>query len=147
MGARRGLTAGEIAMARGMFATSIAYERVRIFQALPIGFGAMVPLGLTIIFARWRAAHDFADAPVEEQGWFIHEMAHVWQAARGVLLPLAKLKALGAGAYHVRLKPGQPLAAYNIEVQAEIARMVWCARCGASPPDMALGAVWAQAEG
>lgn len=147
IGQRRGLTAGEIALARAMFGPAIAYERVRILQAWPLGFGAMVPLGLTIVFSRWRAARDFSLAPMEEQGWFIHEMAHVWQAGRGVILTLAKLRALGRGAYSVRLRPGWPLAAYNIEAQAEIARLVWRARAGWANPDHELEALWAQALG
>jgi hypothetical protein len=145
IGQRRGLSSAEIALARVMFGPAIAYERVRILQAWPLGFGAMVPLGTHIIFSRWRAARDFAQAPVEEQAWFIHEMAHVWQAVRGVMLPLAKLRALGAGAYRVRLHPGQPFAAYNIEAQAEIARLVWLARRGCAPEDTGLEALWRQA--
>lgn len=147
IGQRRGLTAGEIALSHEMFGASIAYDRVRIVQAVPLAFGAMVPLGGTIVFARWRAALDFTVTLVEEQGWFIHEMAHVWQAGQGILLPLAKLAALGRGAYSVRLRPGQPLAAYNIEAQAEIARLVWRARILGAEPDHELQALWAQALG
>lgn len=145
IGQRRALTDGEIALARSMFGGAIAYARVRIVQAWPLPFGAMVPFGDAILFARWRAPCDFAEAPSEEQGWFIHEMAHVWQAARGVILPLAKLKALGRGAYRVRHQPGQKLAAYNIEAQAEIARLVWQARNGGAAPDAGMEALWAQA--
>lgn len=144
IGQSRALTAGETALAMGMFGQGIAYPKVRIVQIPRLHFGAMVPWGRIIVFADWRAPQDFTAAPLAEQGWFIHEMAHVWQAARGIVLPLAKLRALGRGAYRVRLHPGQPLAAYNIEAQAEIARLVWLARMGATAPDARLAALWAR---
>ena len=55
------------------------------------GFAAMVPLGKTILFSKWRARRDFSRAPVTEQAWLIHELAHVWQARRGVVLAIAKI--------------------------------------------------------
>ncbi|MGQ0531247.1 MAG: hypothetical protein ACT4OF_00975 [Caulobacteraceae bacterium] len=129
-GERRALTSGEIALGRSVFDDEIAWSKVRILQAPALGFGAMVPIGRTIVFSKWRAAYDFAGAPMWDQGWFIHELAHVWQAARGVVLAGAKLGALGKGAYLYR--PRQPkLSAYNIERQAEIARHLFLARAGA----------------
>ena len=147
IGQSRALTAGETGLAESMFGQIIAYPKVRILQIPPMHFGAMVPWGRIIVFADWRAPQDFAAASLAEQGWFIHEMAHVWQAARGIVLPLAKLSALGRSAYHVRLKAGQPLAAYNIEAQAEIARLVWLARAGGKAPDARLEALWARQGG
>jgi hypothetical protein len=128
-GERRVLTAGEIELGRTLFGDEIDWRRVRILQALPLGFGAMVPIGHTIVFSKWRAAYDFAAAPLADQGWFVHELTHVWQAARGVVLAGAKLRALGKGAYVY--KPHTPkLSAYNIERQAEIARHLFLARAG-----------------
>jgi hypothetical protein len=128
-GERRMLTPGEIELGRLVFGTEIEWRRVRILQALPLGFGAMVPIGSTIVFSKWRAAHDFAAAPIWDQGWFVHELAHVWQAGRGIILAAAKLGALGKAAY--AYKPRQPkLSAYNIERQAEIARHLYLARIG-----------------
>lgn len=144
--ARRPLTAGEFAIARVVFADRIVYDRVRIVQASIAPWGAMVPFGRSILFGRWRAPLDFTDTDVFEQGWFVHEMAHVWQAAEGVVLAYAKLSALGSSAYRVSLEPGKPLRAYGIEAQAEIARFVFLARTGRpdpnAPPRAALEALW-----
>lgn len=128
-GQRRALTAGEIALGRSVFGDEIAWSKVRIQQAPPLGFGAMVPIGRTIVFSKWRAAHDFSIATMWDQGWFVHELAHVWQAARGVVLAAAKLGALGKGAYCYTPK-APDLRAYNIECQAEIARHLFLARAG-----------------
>ena len=130
-GQRRALTAGEIALGRSVFGDEIAWSKIRIFQASPLGFGAMVPIGRTIVFSKWRAAYDFSAASMWDKGWFVHELTHVWQAARGVFLAGAKLGALGKAAYVY--KPRSPkLSAYNIERQAEIARHLFLARAGAA---------------
>ena len=135
---RRDLTAGEIALGREMFGDAITWARVRVLQIPPLPFGAMVPLGRTIVFGHWRAARDFAAASLNEQGWFVHELAHVWQASRGKVLAWSKLGALGKKAYVVKPQPGAKLKTYNIEAQAEIARHVFLARAGgqeAGAPD------------
>lgn len=129
---RRALTLGEIALGRSVFGDAIPWTAVRVLQAPPLPFGAMVPVGRTIVFARWRAVRDFADAPLSEQGWFVHELAHVWQAARGTVLAAAKLGALGKKAYAYTPKPHAALADYNIEGQAEIARHLFLARAAKS---------------
>lgn len=144
---RRALTTGEIALGRGVFADAIDWPRAGLLYAPPLPHGAMVPLGLTIVHGlRWPPPQDFAADTVDRQGWFIHELAHVWQAARGVVLAAAKLRALGRGAYRVHYQAGKPFDAYNIEQQAEIARMVFLARIGRplpqSPPRAALEALW-----
>lgn len=129
-GERRRLTAGEIALGRSVFGDEVAWSKIRIRQAPSLGFGAMVPIGRTIIFSKWRAAHDFSAASMWDQGWFVHELTHVWQAARGVVLAAAKLGALGKGAYCYTPK-APDFRAYNIERQAEIARHLFLARAGA----------------
>lgn len=128
--ARRSLSPGEREMAQGMFGREIDYDRVRIQQAPPAPFAAMVPHRRTILFSLWRAAADFTDTSAQERGWFVHELAHVWQARRGVVLAAAKLKALGREAYEYRFEPGRPFSAYNIEQQAEIARHLYMHRIG-----------------
>jgi hypothetical protein len=127
--ARRRLTPGEIGLARGIFADSLDWERVRVFQGPGLNFNAMVPAGATIVFSRWRAAWDFAETGLDEQGWFVHELAHCWQAQRGTVLAAAKLSALGRAAY--RPPKDTAFAAMNIEAQAEIARLLFLARRGA----------------
>ncbi|MEJ0022025.1 MAG: hypothetical protein WDN76_00160 [Alphaproteobacteria bacterium] len=86
---------------------------------------------------------------LDEQSWFIHELAHCWQAREGIMLPLAKLSALGHSAYRYHLVPGKGLRAYNIEQQAEIVRHLFLARKGVpeagAPPLSALQDVWAAA--
>lgn len=143
---KRALTPGEIELGRSVFADEIAWPDVRVLQAPALGFGAMVPLGRTIVFSRWRAVEDFTHAPMIDQGWFIHELAHVWQAARGVLLAGAKLNALGKAAYAYQPQTGAALSDYNIERQAEIARHVFMSRRGANLPGMPprdwLEAIW-----
>jgi hypothetical protein len=144
---RRPLTSGEIALGRTVFGDEIAWPRVRVLQAPRLGFGAMVPLGRTIVFSNWRAVRDFASAPMDDRGWFVHELAHVWQAAHGVLLAGAKLGALGKKAYAYKPRSGATFASYNIERQAEIARHLFLARAGAhapgAPPQGWLEGVWA----
>lgn len=147
IGARRRLSAGEIAFARPLFADELEWAAINILQAPGLGFAAMVPLGRTIVFGKWRAWHDFAAAPLGEQGWVVHEMMHVWQAGRGTVLAVAKLAALGKGAYAYKPIEGATLKDFNIERQAEIARHLFLARAGApepkAPPRDWLERVWA----
>lgn len=143
----RALTRGEIAFAAKVFGGEIDWPRIRVLQAPWLGFGAMVPLGRTIVFSKWPAVRDFAASSAGEQGWFVHELMHVWQAGHGVPLALAKLGALGARAYSYKPRPAAKLRQYNIESQAEIARHLYLARIGApekDAPDRAwLEAIWA----
>jgi len=134
---RRALTPGEIAIGRSVFGEEIDWARVCVMQAPQLGFGACVPLGRTIVFSRWRAVYDFSQAPRDEQGWFVHELMHVWQASRGVVLAGAKLRALGRAAYAYQPRAGACLKSYNIERQAEIARHLYLARAGWCEPGMA----------
>lgn len=127
---RRALSAGEIVIGRSVFGDTVGWDALRVLQAPSLPFGAMVPFGKTIVFGRWRAARDFAGAPPNEQGWFVHELAHVWQAARGTVLAAAKLGALGKKAYSYKPRMGAKLSDYNIESQAEIARHLFMARAG-----------------
>lgn len=122
----RSLTEGEIALARTMFADSIDYSNVRLslgkFWPFHPRRMAMAPMG-TIHFhpdgGGW--SEDFAAEPLSRQGFFIHEMTHVWQAQkRGRLfLPLMRHPFCR---YDYRLVPGRRFHAYGIEQQAEIVR-------------------------
>jgi hypothetical protein len=142
-GERRALTAGERAIAQSMFGEALRLERLRITQAPRLGFGAMAPFGRTIVFSNWIAARDFAEAPLGEQGWFVHELTHCWQAQRGLVPAYAKLGALGRRAYDYSLAPDKPLHRYNIEQQGEIARHLFLARRGGAQPNLrALEAIW-----
>lgn len=146
VGEKRALSDAEAAVGRSVFADEIEWRAVRLLQAPALGFGAMVPLGRTIVFSNWRAFRDFASAPLHDQGWLVHELTHVWQAARGTFLAAAKLRALGAKAYKYAVAPGAQLADFNIERQAEIARHLFLARAGIELADMPprgwLEAIW-----
>lgn len=144
----RRLTAAEMALGRSVFGEEIEWARVRVMQAPPLTFAAMVPFGRTIVFSRWKAQRDFTHAPLADQGWFVHELAHVWQARRGVVLAFAKLGALTKGAYAYKARKNAKLKSYNIERQAEIARHLFLARAGAPARKSAdkdwLEEVWAK---
>lgn len=129
-GQKRGMSAAEVALGQIVFGDEIAWDRVRIVQAPRLGFGAMAPLGGFIIFSNWRAAADFSVAPMGEQSWLVHELAHVWQSAHGMFLPVLKLGALGKRAYAYAPSKSAALRDYNIERQAEIVRHLWLARMG-----------------
>lgn len=143
----RALSKAEIKVARAVFGDEIDWRRVRLVQVPRwFGFGAMVPLGRTIVFARWRLRQDFAGASLGEQAWLIHELTHVWQAHRGVVLAAAKLGALGKRAYRYKPREGAEFRAFNIERQAEIVRHLFLARMGKPDPTAPerdwLEAVW-----
>jgi hypothetical protein len=76
-------------------------------------------------------SEDFAREPLSRQGFFIHEMTHVWQAQRGgrFYLPLMRHPFCR---YGYRLRPGKSFAAYGIEQQAEIVRHRFLADRGAA---------------
>jgi hypothetical protein len=133
---RRALTRGEIAIGQTVFDDAIDWPRIRMMQAPKLGFGAMVPIGRMIVFSKWRAALDFSTSGLGDQGWFVHELTHVWQAARGVVLAGAKLGALGETAYAYKPRSRAKLSDYNIERQAEIARHLFLARAGAHEEGM-----------
>jgi hypothetical protein len=118
----RGLTEGEIALARSMFRDAIDYAKVRITRRKWVFFQpretVMAPTG-NIHFhpdgTRYR--DDFALGSLNDQALFIHEMVHVWQHQKGISLPLMRHPWCR---YDYEIRPGQPLSAYGIEQQAEI---------------------------
>jgi hypothetical protein len=133
----RGLTAGEIALARSVFGDTIDYARVRLFRHKwwwfqPRGT-VMAPTG-NIHFhphdGLW--SDDFAREPLNRQGMFIHEMTHVWQAQkRGrFYLPLMRHPFCR---YRYELVPGQAFDRYGLEQQAEIVRHRFLADRGDAP--------------
>jgi len=132
----RGLTPGEVALARSMFGSAIDYDAVRIarrrwafFQPRNV---VMAPRG-TIHFHPHGPSYrdDFAEASLDLKGLFIHEMCHVWQHQRGIFLPLARHPFCR---YHYSFVPGWSLARYGIEQQAEIVRHAFLLRTGCSVP-------------
>ena len=134
VGGERGLTAGEIDLARGVFGAAIDYARVTLrrrkwafFQPrettmAPRGHLHFHPLGSSY-------CDDFSRAGILAQGLLIHELTHVWQTqTRGEwYLPLHRHPWCR---YDYSLKPGWPLHRYGIEQQAEIVKHAFWLRNG-----------------
>jgi len=132
--ARRPLTPAERGLAEEMFGSGLDAARVRIL-ALPAWPRAFVAGPRLIV---WPAAHalaDFADAPLRLQATLVHELTHVWQAQRGVFLPLAKLRAGdSAASYAYDLAAGPPFEALNIEQQASVVEHAFLVSRGVKAP-------------
>src|SRR5215217_5068038 len=93
----RSLTQGEIDLARSVFGEAIDYGRVRLVHGKWWPFhprrAAMAPMGHIYFHPHGGGwSEDFSKEPLSQQGFFIHEMTHVWQAqAKGRLyLPLMR---------------------------------------------------------
>jgi hypothetical protein len=78
-------------------------------------------------------SNDFSKEPLGRQGFFIHEMTHVWQTqTKGrFYLPLMRHPFCR---YDYRLVPGREFGRYGLEQQAEIVKDVFLAGRGASVP-------------
>ena len=134
MGGERGLTPGEVKLARSIFGHAIDYDVVRIRRRKWFPFQprrvTMAPLGHVHFHPKGNAyCDDFSRENLQRQGLFIHELVHVWQTqTRGKWylvfnrMPWAR--------YHYSLKPGWPLSRYGIEQQAEIVKHAFWLRNG-----------------
>lgn len=131
----RSLTPGEVVLAQSIFGRAIDYAAVRLVRGKWWPFqprnAAMAPNG-NIYFhphsGGW--SEDFANEPLYRQGFFIHEMTHVWQAQKGgrFYLPLMRHPFCR---YSYRLQPGKAFSRYGLEQQAEIVRHRFLAERGA----------------
>jgi len=76
---------------------------------------------------------DFSREPFSRQGFFIHELTHVWQAQKGgrFYLPLMRHPFCR---YAYNLEPGKPFEDYGIEQQAELVRHRFLADRGVELP-------------
>ena len=123
-------------MCRSIFADAVDYSKVRLVKGkwwpLQPKNAAMAPNG-NIYFhpsaGGW--SEDFSNEPLGRQGFFIHEMTHVWQAQRGgrLYLPLMRHPFCR---YSYRLRPGKMFESYGLEQQAEIVRHRFLADRGAT---------------
>ncbi len=133
-GGERGLTSGEIALARTMFGSAIDYNKVTIrrrkwfpFQPRRI---TMAPRGHIHFHPEGEAyCDDFASVSVYRQALFIHEMTHVWQTQTKGEYWLVTRRMPWAR-YDYALKPGWPLERYGIEQQARIVEHAFLLRNG-----------------
>jgi hypothetical protein len=131
----RPLTNGEIALARSVFKDSIDYAAIRLFKGKWWPFqprnSAMAPMGNIYFHPEGDVwSDDFSNEPLGRQGFFIHEMTHVWQTQKAgrFYLPLMRHPFCR---YRYELTPGKPFARYGIEQQAEIVTHVFLAQHGA----------------
>ena len=134
----RHLTSGEADLARSIFGHSLDYSKVRLFEGKWWPFhprqAAMAPMG-DIWFhpdgGGW--SEDFSREPLSRQGFFIHELTHVWQTQKGgrFYLPLMRHPFCR---YDYRLEPGRPFRQYGVEQQAEIVRHRFLADRGCALP-------------
>jgi hypothetical protein len=131
----RGMTSGEIALARSVFGDAVDYAAVRLFKGKWWPFqprnSAMAPMGDIYFHPEGGAwSDDFANETLGRQGFFIHELTHVWQAqAKGRFYLLLMRHPFCR--YSYRLDAGKPFRRYGLEQQAEIVRHVFLARRGA----------------
>lgn len=131
----RPLTSGEIDLARSIFRDAIDYSKVRLIRGKwwpfhPRG-AAMAPMGniwFHPVGGGW--SQDFSKEPLSAQGYFIHELTHVWQAQKHgrFYLPLMRHPFCR---YDYRIEPGKPFGRYGLEQQAEIVRHRFMADRGA----------------
>ena len=132
------MTAGEIALARSIFGNAIDYSKVRLIRRKWWPFqprrSAMAPTG-SIWFHPDGGGYseDFSAEPLSVQGYFIHELTHVWQSQKGgkFYLPLMRHPFCR---YNFTLEPGKPFARYGLEQQAEIVRLRFLADRGWQVP-------------
>jgi len=129
-------------MCRSIFGDAIDYSQVLLIKGKWWPFqprnAAMAPSG-NIYFhpAAGGWSGDFAREPLQRQGFFIHEMTHVWQAQKGgrFYLPLMRHPFCR---YSYLLTPRKPFDRYGLEQQAEIVRHRFLAdrgvRVQAAPP-------------
>ena len=133
----RSLTSGEMALVRSVFGGAIDCSKVRLIRGKwwpfqPRG-SAMAPMG-NIYFhpegGGW--SEDFSKETLRAQGFFIHEMAHVWQAQAGgrFYLPLMRHPFCH---YRYDFVPGRPFRRYGLEQQAEIVRHAFLLSNGETP--------------
>lgn len=93
----RGLTLGEIDMARGLFGDSIDYSKVRVTTRPWRVFG-LLPMPIDVPHAPDGNVHypggylpDYSASGVhlEQKAVFMHEMTQVWQKAMGKNVPMS----------------------------------------------------------
>ena len=130
----RPLTAAETALVRSVFGNSIDYSRVRLFKRKWWPFqprnSAMAPMGNIYFHPDGGAwSDDFSRESLGRQGFFIHEMTHVWQSqAKGRFYLLLMRHPFCRYSYEI--EPEKAFNRYGLEQQAEIVRHVFLSEHG-----------------
>lgn len=117
----RRLTQGEVRLGREVFGDALDMHNIRFLASpFPRAFVAGRWFGRDwIIWPRRTLPPDAAEATLNVQAVFIHELVHMWQAQQGVNLLLAKLKAGdGRAAYTYPVDEACRWDGLNIEQQA-----------------------------
>lgn len=132
----RGLTSGEIKMARPVFGDLIDYAQIKIFNIPYLPWQPanifMAPNGNLFVHQKYFRP-DYSICPMSLQGIFIHELAHILQFQLGINV-VVQGAILQAG-YYLSFKQYNPyryqfiknksFSSYNIEQQGDIARDIF----------------------
>ncbi|MGL6033464.1 MAG: type IV secretion protein Rhs [Acinetobacter johnsonii] len=113
----RPLTEAEIKLASSIFGNSLNMDSVRIIaHRAVLPHYAISPNG-HVYFNIKDWCENFADQPIHQQAWLIHELTHVWQIQQGLAVVR---KALFNRQYRYALKQGKQFLSYGIEQQAQM---------------------------
>lgn len=128
IGGARLLTVGEIALCKTLYGYGIQYHRVWVhrqsylpFNIQPIDI-AMSPNG-EMWFREETYSPDFSLDTLPKKHLFMHEMAHVWQAQKGMFVRARGLFSRFADYTYSLHKAG--LLHYGLEQQASIVSDYW----------------------
>lgn len=125
----RKLTSGEITLAKKVFKAVIDYSKVKVHDGKYAFFqpnnSGMSPNGEIYIAGVYRK--DYSSQSAAMQGFFIHEMVHVWQYQLNILNPITSaiwesiIHLLDySKAYEYELDGTKDILDYKIEQQAAI---------------------------
>ncbi len=128
--ASRSLTPGEINLAKTFFGDSLNYSLIKVHDESYIFFqpdrSGMTPNG-EIYMSGAAYKGDYSKETIGKQGFFLHEMTHVWQYQNNVLNPIGAaldevFKHLGDydAAYPYTLVASKDFLDYGMEQQASI---------------------------
>ena len=135
----RGLTSGEIAMARLIFKDSIDYSKVKVHNGEYLWFGmqdndtAMTPNG-EMYFNPKRFKEDFSITDFGDRLLFMHEMVHIWQYQLGYPVKWRGAVRIGLP-YKYTLETDKQLSDYNMEAQGNLLSDYWALKLLQTPPN------------
>ena len=134
----RSLTPGEIDLGRSVFGDAIDYSQVRMIRRkwwpLQPKNTIMTPSGNLHFHPQGNTwSDDFSKESMPLQGFFIHEMTHVWQAQKRGRFYLMMMRHPFCR-YDYAIRAGWPLERYGLEQQAEIVSHAFMMRHGIGVP-------------